>query len=293
MENQLSMLMQPNISRNPRASKSGFTLIELLVVIAIIAILAGMLLPALAKAKAKTQGINCMNNLKQLQLCWSMYALDNDQMLVKNWLSSPQAWINGNVSSRPGATNENDIRTGKLYQYNGSLTIYQCAAANGAKDLPASMKNDAVMKKVGRLIRNYSMQGRMGGASASDASKFGAIDTTWVLGDKYPQYKRESDITYPGPSESMVFLDESKETVDDGYFAVKAPMADGGENIWQNSPTARHNKGAGFSFADGHAEIWKWLGISKDQDLNAPVISGGISTQRDLDKVKNAVARKL
>ncbi len=87
----------------------------------------------------------------------------------------------------------------------------------------------------------------------------------------------------------MVFLDESKETVDDGYFAVRNPD----ETYWQNSPTVRHNKGAGFSFADGHAEIWRWLALSVDQGLDAPVKMGSnLDTTRDLRKVQGAVAVK-
>jgi prepilin-type N-terminal cleavage/methylation domain-containing protein len=77
-------------SRRSRTSRRGFTLIELLVVIAIIAILAALLLPALAKAKSKAQGIMCMSNNKQLMLAWRMYAEDqSDRLMAAMNMPSP------------------------------------------------------------------------------------------------------------------------------------------------------------------------------------------------------------
>jgi prepilin-type N-terminal cleavage/methylation domain-containing protein/prepilin-type processing-associated H-X9-DG protein len=255
----------------PRA-QSGFTLIELLVVIAIIAILASMLLPTLAKAKSKAATIKCVSNLKQLQLCWHLYSQDYDERMPLNWQYTTDAWISGDASTLTGVTNEMDIKEGKLFVYNTSVELYQCPSS---RTLPYGLAANPGLKGK-RLVRNYSMQGRMGGHPA----------TYWVLGSRYPQYERTTDIKNPPPSNAMVFLDESTDTVDDGYYAQQGP----GSVTWQNSPTARHNRGATFSFADGHAEYWHWVGLSIEQKYWATMREPDQpDTSRDYLKAQRAV----
>ncbi len=262
----------------------AFTLVELLVVLAVISILAGLLLPALAKTKSKASSVYCKNNLKQIQLGWCAYVQSNQDRFPPNVSTKINGFTQVGVSNQWGNswvwgnaktdTNTRGITNGILYPEVGSVTVYHCPVDHSiVADHPGL-----------RRFRSYSANLYLNVHIDSGDLQQGIND------DSSSNLRTLDQLVNPGPSGTFVFIDEHEQSIGDGIFGFFY-----GDQIelggWGGSvPSDRHDRGCNLSFADGHVDHVAWRAPKKGMEEGDVQPVSNDDDERDFRKLSEFAA---
>ena len=228
-----------------RHAASAFTLLELLAAIVVIAVLAGILLPAVSGAQAKSLGTTCISQSRQINLAFALYCDDNADSVPPNkdgqGLPLGETWVEGWLGlPGPDCTNTALLQRSLVGNYIATPGIWRCPATK-----PTRVRGETQLR-----VRTFSFNGFIGSPVDSPVAK---------------SYRKRSAFIDPSPSELLAVVEERAETINDGSFSQQWDFREDDPSSWmlRDQAATLHGRSGTCAFADGHVEIHRWIDFSQ------------------------------
>jgi prepilin-type processing-associated H-X9-DG protein len=255
-----------------------------LALLAGLGLLAAVQLASVVDARSAGDRAVCLDNLRQLSRAWILYAeenrgafagnLDGGSLLSRTNETWAVGWLDQFVAS-PDNTNWAALMRSQLGPYARSHRIYRCPADNSLGAIPNGPRQPRV--------RSVSMNCYVGQRSAPYTSG-------------YRQFRSVNEITEFPPAELFVFIDEREDSINDGAFFINMEGFDPpNPNVYVilDYPADRHNRSGALSFADGHAEIWRWKDPRTAPPHGRPLALGNFSPGNpDIARLQSGASRR-